>query len=131
MFNDRPTLSGTTTIQGFHTMTLVPPDRGLVLVRGKRWHLVFGAFLNMIAIWGNKEHLTCVFPLWFSHDGPKFSKNVKNQKLGKKKRIYFPPNSRSSLLLFKHPTTTTTIQASYYSSPLSALAGLPWFEGVC
>ncbi len=24
----------------------------------------------MIAIWGNKEHLTCVFPLWFSHDGP-------------------------------------------------------------
>ncbi len=30
----------------------------------------------MIAIWGNKEHLTCVFPLWFSHDGPKSSKNV-------------------------------------------------------
>jgi len=24
----------------------------------------------MIAIWGNKEHLTCVFPLWFSHEGP-------------------------------------------------------------
>ena len=36
------------------------------------------AFLNMIAIWGNKEHLTCVFPLWFSHDGPKSKKNVKN-----------------------------------------------------
>ena len=30
----------------------------------------------MIAIWGNKEHLTCVFPLWFSHDSPKSLKNV-------------------------------------------------------
>ncbi len=34
------------------------------------------AFLNIIAIWGNKEHLTRVFPLLFSHDGPKSSKNV-------------------------------------------------------
>ena len=25
---------------------------------------------------GNKEHLTFVFPLWFSHDGPKSLKNV-------------------------------------------------------
>ena len=32
----------------------------------------------MIAIWGNKEHLTCVFPLWFSHEGPKSLKNVPN-----------------------------------------------------
>ena len=30
----------------------------------------------MIAIWGNKEHLTCVFPLWFSHENPKSLKNV-------------------------------------------------------
>ena len=33
-------------------------------------YLIFGAFLNMIAIWQNKEHLTCVCPLWFSHEGP-------------------------------------------------------------
>ena len=32
----------------------------------------------MMAIWGNKEHLTCVFPLWFSHEGPKSFKNVPN-----------------------------------------------------
>ncbi len=50
-------------------------------VRGKRWHLIFGAFLNMIAIWGNKEHLTCVFPLWFSHDGPKSLKRPKPSKI--------------------------------------------------
>ncbi len=30
----------------------------------------------MIAIWGSKEHLTYVFPLWFSHDGQKSLKNV-------------------------------------------------------
>ncbi len=30
----------------------------------------------MIAMWGNKEHLTFVFPLRFSHDGPTSSKNV-------------------------------------------------------
>ena len=30
----------------------------------------------MIAIWGSKEHITYVFPLWFSHDGQKSLKNV-------------------------------------------------------
>ena len=53
----------------------------MALVAGKSfwigaWYLIFGAFLNMIAIWGSKEHLTCVFPLWLSHDGPKSLKNV-------------------------------------------------------
>ena len=54
--------------QGFRKMTLVA---GKTFPIGAGYHLIFGAFLNMIAIWGNKEHLTCVFPLWFSHDGPK------------------------------------------------------------
>ena len=35
----------------------------------------------MIAIWGNKEHLRCVFPLWFSHDGPKSKNKLKKSSL--------------------------------------------------
>ncbi len=39
-------------------------------------HVVENKLPQIIAIWGNKEHLACVFPLWFSHDGPKSLKNV-------------------------------------------------------
>ncbi len=37
--------------------------------------------LNMIAIWGNKEHLTCVFPLWFSRRPNIFKKRAKPSKI--------------------------------------------------
>ena len=46
-------------VQGFHTMTLVAGKTFWIGI--SEGYLIFGTFLNMIAIWGNKEHFTCVF----------------------------------------------------------------------
>ena len=55
----------------------------------------------MIAIWGNKEHLTCVFPL-FSHDGPKSFKTSQTLK-----NPLTPIGSCRDLHIFEHVYNTS------------------------
>ena len=71
-------------------------------------------------IMGNKEHLTFVFPLWFSHDGPKSSKMSK--KTFKIPSLLSASAGISSLALnskcyYSPPTYTRLLSPSPYAYP--------------